>query len=168
MKTKAITSADISRARREQAASPYQAQARAFLERFGVTFAIEAVPFPAAPAWNEPGKPYGVHYSVRLAGNVWEPVEGITAKDRAPLVFDFWGSINDRNLQLKPGPYDVLAGLSGDIFCPESFREFCDEYGYDTDSRSALATWERCSELAAKLRAFFPTRDEQEALAEIQ
>lgn len=168
MKTKAITSADIAKARRDQAKSPYQAEARAFLERFGITFAIEPVPFPTAPPWHEAGKPFGMQYSVRLAGRVWEPCEGITAKDRKPVVFDFWGSVNDKQLQLTPGPYGVLACISGDIDTPETFHEFCDEMGLDTDSRKALETWERCADLASRLRAFFTTKDEREALAEIQ
>lgn len=168
MKTRAISSTDILKARQAQARSPYQKQAREFLEKFGITFSIEPVPHPVPPGWHEPGKPYGVQYSVKLAGRAWVSGEGITPKDRAPIVFDFWGSVNDKQLQLTPGPYDVLACLSGDINTPETFAEFCDEYGYDTDSRKTLAMWEGCHELAVKLRRFFATNEEREALSEIQ
>lgn len=66
--------------------------------------------------------------------------------------------------RVAPTPYDVLACMEAQLM---SFSEFCDEFGYDVDSRKALATWERCMDQAASLRAMF-TESELAELAEIQ
>jgi type II secretory pathway component GspD/PulD (secretin) len=63
-------------------------------------------------------------------------------------------------------PYDVLAGISGDAYTPETFADFCAEYGYESDSIKALQTFRRCSAFAKRLRAFF-TEAELEQLQEI-
>lgn len=162
----------------------YQKQATDFCERFGIKF--RATEYPAdmqtAPAWVEDGNsgshtyPHGLRYRVTLSRD-----------GKADLGFDFWASIADREAiervrkantyidaeakrkaaQAKPTAYDVLACISSDIYCPDNFADFCDEYGYDEDSRKAYATWERCSKFAKELREFFATDEEREALAEI-
>lgn len=35
------------------------------------------------------------------------------------------------------------------------FDEFCDDFGYDNDSRSAYKTWEECRDQMFALRRFF-------------
>lgn len=65
-----------------------------------------------------------------------------------------------------PSPYDILACLSGDVHCPETFKDFCGEFGYEQDSIKALQTFKRASSFSKRLRAFF-TADEIEALQEI-
>ncbi len=66
-----------------------------------------------------------------------------------------------------PGAYDVLACISSDANCPETFADFCAEYGYESDSIAALQTFRRCAAFGKRLRAFF-TADELAALSEIQ
>lgn len=66
-----------------------------------------------------------------------------------------------------PTPYDVLACISSDVHCPETFADFCAEYGSDEDRRKAEQTFRRASAFARKLRTFF-TDAEQEELSEIQ
>ncbi len=83
------------------------------------------------------------------------------------MSFDFWGSINDAQAGRDPSAYDVLACISSDIYCDDSFSEFCGSMGYDEDSRKALATFKRCRAFADKLNAFF-TDTEKKELAEIQ
>jgi len=63
--------------------------------------------------------------------------------------------------------YDVLACISGDVNCPETFEDFCSEYGYETNSIKALQTFRRASSFGKRLRAFF-TESEIEKLQEIQ
>jgi hypothetical protein len=121
------------------AVSTYEQSALDFLQTFNVTLAIKRTT-DKAPAWDE---------------------------DNHPVRFDFWGSINDRSLGKDPSAYDVLACISGDINTPDTFQEFCDEMGYDTDSRSALATFKRCNKFGQALRAFFTNPDERDALSEI-
>jgi len=164
----------------------YQKQAADFCERFGVT--IKATRYPDAmqdgPEWATDDKPigkfgfkHGLRYRIVLS-----------RKGKADVSFDYWGSIADREALAKrnawggltaaeaqaeakakrePSPYSVLACISGDIHCPETFEDFCAEYGYDEDSRKAEATFRRVFEFAKELRAFFATDEEREALAEI-
>lgn len=142
----------------------YDKQAADFLARFGVTFEIRrADPHGPgfAPAWAEPGDMRGNQYKVTLARTRDGLPSGI------PVEFDFWGSINDRKQGVDPGAYSVLACISGEINCPEKFEDFCAEYGYDEDSRKAFAMFEGCRDFGIKLREFFPTEEEREALQEI-
>lgn len=111
---------------------------------------------------------HGHHYKVTLNG-IDPRDESLTlnpAKRR--LTFDFWSSIADANKGIKTvKPYDVLANISSDAYTPETFKDFCSEYGYDSDSIKASQTFRRCSAFAKKLRAFF-TESELEQLQEIQ
>lgn len=68
---------------------------------------------------------------------------------------------------LHPSAYDVLACISSDVNCPNTFEDFCSEYGYESDSIKALQTFRRCSRFAARLRSFF-TPSEIEELQEIR
>ena len=40
--------------------------------------------------------------------------------------------------------YNILCCIGCDLRTPDTFDEFCSEYGYDTDSRQALDTFEQC------------------------
>ena len=135
--------------------SEYDQQAADFLKNYGVTLTIKRAK-DKRPGWAEPGDPHGNRYRVTL-----------THPDRQPLRFNFWGSINDRAKGEDLTAYSVLACISGDVNCPETFAEFCAEYGYDEDSRKALATFKRCDRFGRQIRAFFSDEPEREALAEI-
>ena len=91
----------------------------------------------------------------------------ISRKGGGRISFDFWNSFNDMRSGKEPTTYDVLAHISGDIYCPDKFTEFCSEYGYEEDSRKAHSTFVRCEKFSQRLRAFF-SEEEQEALGEIQ
>ena len=57
----------------------------------------------------------------------------------------------------EPDAEDVLESLLSDasgIENARSFEDWADEYGYDTDSRKALATYELTRDQTAKLRRF--------------
>lgn len=65
-----------------------------------------------------------------------------------------------------PHAADLLHSLISDSSAAEqSFASWCSEYGYDTDSRKALATYEECQRNADKLRKLFKA-DELAALSE--
>ena len=83
-------------------------------------------------------------------------VKNTETKTRRAFVFT--GSIADWKLgkdymdtnDLK----DALACLMSDAFSGEmSFKEFCSEFGYDTDSRKAYRIYEACKKQAAKVAA---------------
>lgn len=66
--------------------------------------------------------------------------------------FEFWGSIADPELSTEYGVLNAFRmfiedSLSGE----ESFRDFCQSFGYDEDSRRAEKTWKACKRAAKKL-----------------
>ena len=54
----------------------------------------------------------------------------------------------------EPEAFDVLSCLLVDSNCPDSFEDFCDTYGYDTDSRRAYISYGLISKQSKKLRSF--------------
>lgn len=137
-------------------ASTYDQQAIEFLNTHGLTCDIKLAPKQTPPNWCNPGEQHGTRYRVALSH-----------PDRATLRFDFWGSIADAAKGEDPTAYDVLACISSDVHCPETFEDFCGEYGYDEDSRKAEQTFHRCYKFGQQLRAFFPEGAERDALSEI-
>lgn len=142
----------------------YDTQAQTFLTTNGLKMRI-TLSDTKAPAWEDDGK-HRHHYRVTLSRAVLTKPH---LETRAPsrLTFDFWGSIADADKGATPTPYDVLACISSDVYTPETFEDFCAEYGYESDSLKALQTFRRCSAFAKRLRAFF-TPAELETLSEIQ
>lgn len=66
-----------------------------------------------------------------------------------------------------PTAADVLRSLILDASAiDESFSDWCDNFGYDSDSIKALNTYNACCEIGKKLRKFF-TRAEMETLREM-
>lgn len=56
---------------------------------------------------------------------------------------------------ILPDPCDVIASLAldSDVIDAGGFESWAEEFGYDTDSRKAEATYRACLELALKLRS---------------
>lgn len=78
-----------------------------------------------------------------------------------------WQIKKDWETQVKnaiPNEYDILACLTQ--YVPDTFEEFCEEFGYSNDSISALKTYLACQEEAAKLKKIF-TKEQLEELEEI-
>jgi hypothetical protein len=138
----------------------YEAQGREFLTRLGLTFKA-AFKGDRCPPWEDGQCIHGDRYRVTIKRTA-------ALADRPDSVsFDFWNSKRDMQDGKEPTPYDVLACISQDVLCPETFEDFCRDYGFDTDSRKAEATFRRVRGLARKLQAFF-TPEEIEALQEIR
>lgn len=57
---------------------------------------------------------------------------------------------------VKPKIAGLMYSLIVDDVSGLSFMDWCSEYGYDYDSRKALAVYHTCEEQTAKMRAFFP------------
>lgn len=133
----------------------YKKQATEFLRKHNLVLNIrEAMP-QKEPLWvkhsDKKGGLYGKNYFCSL-----------TNKDGKHYSFDFWGSIHDLNTGRKPNAYDVLACLDT---CSdgESFEDFCNGYGYDTDSKMAEATYNAVMKQIAGLKAIMTP----EALSEL-
>jgi hypothetical protein len=65
----------------------------------------------------------------------------------------------------------VLDSIASDCASVENARDFadwCDEVGYDTDSRKAEATYYECREQARKLRAMLGDKAAKELLWEVE
>jgi len=68
---------------------------------------------------------------------------------------------------VKPHPAGVLHSLILDSSASsESFNSWCDNFGYDTDSRKALATYELCQVNSDKLARIF-TSAQRQALSDV-
>jgi hypothetical protein len=140
----------------------YEEQAETFLAKHGIKFKA-TLSDSKEPQWSKDGE-HGHHYQISLSrGN-----RVVCHADYKRITFDFWGSIADKEKgQTEIGAYDVLACISSDASCPETFEEFCSEFGYDTDSIKAQKLHKSCLAFALKLRGFF-TEQEIAELQEIQ
>ncbi len=56
--------------------------------------------------------------------------------------------------KLDPTAEDVLGCLASDSAGPDSFEDFCREYGYDEDSRTAERTFNACQKQKSELESF--------------
>ncbi len=130
----------------------YAKQAQDFLQSTGVNLRIRLSNTKTAP-WDKRDEDRN-HYLVTLS------------RKGQRMTFDFFGSINDAASGREPNSYDVLSCISSDYYTPDSFAEFCGEYGYDQDSITALKMFKRCDRFAKRLQAFF-TEQEAQQLSEI-
>jgi len=120
-----------------------------FLNRHGIEISYQSG--SKEPDWGDDAV-HGNHYRVTLTRKV--------PKDT--LSFDYWDSYSNRHKH-RPEDSDILGCLSSDMYCPETFEEFCSDYGYDEDSRRAYSTWERVVQFARDIKEFF-TEEEFEEL----
>jgi len=135
----------------------YQDQALNFLRRFRLTFKSERVSADCPPFCD------GKH----IHGDKYKITIGRKGR-KEKLTFPFWNSLNDKQNERKRIPeYDALACISSDSYCPETFEEFCNEYGYDSDSRKAFELFELCKQFMSQLNSFF-TDEELDALQDIR
>jgi hypothetical protein len=149
--------------------SEYEKQAQAFLDKFGITFKA-TWKGDKCPPWvtidpkangscRECGHIHGDRFRVEIGRD--------RLLQRTPLSFDFWNSFHAKSEgTTELDAYHVLSSISNDVHCPDTFEDFCAEYGYDEDSRKAFATFKRCARFAERLQAFF-SEEEQDALGEI-
>ena len=78
--------------------------------------------------------------------------------------FSFWNSIADESAGKEPTAYDVLAVITK--YEPGTFADFCHEYGYDQDRRSAEKIYKAVRREFEKVSNFF-TEQELHELREI-
>lgn len=69
--------------------------------------------------------------------------------------FKFGDSIDATNRGERLSLYSILCSVGLDYYCPETFKEFCGEYGYSEDSMTAHKTFKRCKKQSQKLQAIF-------------
>ena len=67
--------------------------------------------------------------------------------------FNFGQSLNYSDRKIKPSAYDVLACLTS--LEVGEFKDFCDNFGYDTDSRKAEKTYKAVLEEWNNIKILF-------------
>lgn len=143
--------------------SEYDEQAKKFLADHGLRFQATRIDDGTCPPFCDGTHVHGTyvhgeHYEVRLDRK----------GDGGRLVFDYWNPAQDVQDGIRTiEPYNPLACLNNEVLCLDGFEDFCEEFGFDMDSRKAEAGWKLWSALARKLRGFF-TGEELIQLAEIQ
>ena len=76
-----------------------------------------------------------------------------------------WGEPILKDKIIHPTSYDILTCLTK--YDPGTFEDFCSEFGYDEDSRSAFSTYGKIVEEWTAIKALF-SEQELEKLREIQ
>lgn len=122
--------------------SDIEEMANTFAEKTGTKLAV--LDYEYKPMWSEKQSRYV--FKCRLT------------RGRKSYTFEFGQSI--ANGSQKPTMYDVLACMSKPCGI-DTFEDFCDEFGYDYDSRRAERTWKGYQkEVAAMERLFGDVMDE--------
>lgn len=132
----------------------YEKEAIEALAKCGGTMTIKLSNTKDAP-WKNDGQLNGLqsHYKVTLKSNL------------GSYTFDFYSIVNFNNGE-NPTVYDVLSCL--DFYIPEKFEDFCDDFGYDSDSIKVIKTWKACLKQSQKLHKLFPHDSQKELLSSIR
>lgn len=129
--------------------SEYTDQAHKFMGKTGTTMKVKFLGFmPYFPDEKEKRDVYQI--ILRRVGR--------------SFTFKFGQSINASKKGEEPNPYDVLACLTK--YDPDTFENFCSEFGYDTDSRTAEKTFRAVQKEWGSVQRLFS--DVLEELREIQ
>ncbi len=129
----------------------YDVQAKEWLENNNITLEIEFVKYDIFDNFND-GE-YRDIYRFTLK----------VEEDTRTYINLFGQSI--ANAGVEPRAYDILSCLTK--YDPESFEDFCSNFGYDEDSRRAHKVYEAVSQEWEGLNSILTT-DQLESLAEIQ
>ena len=131
----------------------YQQQAADFLAKHGISFSFKLAN-TKRPSWDENRQCN--HFVVTFK------------KGGRRVSFDFFDSISNFEKGITVlDAYSALSCCSSELYCPDTFEEFCNEFGYDNDSRQAEKTFKALSKFSAKLQKFFDTEETREDLLEI-
>jgi hypothetical protein len=135
----------------------YETNAIAFLRKWGIRFKVEFVDESCPPFCDDKDGRHihGHKHKVTMTRN------------GRRIQFHFWNSFNDAQMRKEPSVYDVLACASSDLHCPQTFEDFCAEYGYDEDSRQAEKTFKLCLAQSERLNRIFDGEEIQAELGTI-
>lgn len=132
----------------------YQQQAADFLAKHGISFSFKLAN-TKRPSWDS-GRQCN-HFVVTLK------------KCKRRVSFDFFDSAHNFQKGIKElDAYLVLACCSSEFHCPDTFGEFCGDFGYETDSWNAHNTFKALRKMSKKLQKFFDTEEMRDDLSEIQ
>jgi len=132
--------------------SEYDEQAEDFLSKTGSTIEIKNAEFEF-PLWDIENK--HASYEVTLI------------KGEESMTFKFYDSLRNTEEGVKPSTYDILASINYEQEAEESFEDFCDAFGYDSDSIKASKIFDAVKKMNADLKRVFSEED-LELLGEVQ
>ena len=75
------------------------------------------------------------------------------------ISFKFGDSIFNTEERKSPTMYDILCCMGADYSCPDSFEDFCDEYGCDRDSLMDKKTFDKSKRQSQKLKTIFTDKE---------
>lgn len=133
--------------------SEYTEKAEKFLKEHDISFSA-VMKGDKCPLWCKGDHIHGERYFITLKRK--------GTKQRYSL--SFWNSLNDMQTGKKPIAYDVLAAIQK--YDPQSLEEFCQEYGYYTDSIEANKVYKAVVKEWQSVAKFF-SLSELEELREI-
>lgn len=142
--------------------SEYDIQAENFLKNNGIRFTAT---YKKHDKYFPDDKEMRDIYTISLSRNQqsWALARSLGAT-RYKFTFQFGQSLHGSRLNIPPSAYDVLASLTKSD--PESFENFCSNYGYNEDSRKGHKTYLAVRRGWMKINQFF-TAKELEELQEI-
>ena len=151
----------------------YQQQAEGILKEIDVEFKAEFVD-KSCPMWCDDEKHmHGWRYKITFSRGgrsihlfFWNSYSDVTYAPKTVYEkqqFDIYG-ITKGWRPKTPTAYDVLACITKSS--PGLFFDFCDEFGYDSDSRKAEQTYDAVLDEYFNLKKLF-TDDELERLQEV-
>lgn len=130
----------------------YSKQAIDFLEKYSILFKVESLGV-------------GKHFLDDKEPRARYLLTLFRTTKSSSVEFEFGQSIDATYKKQTPKAYDLLASLTK--YDPDTFENFCGDFGYDTDSRKGLETYLAVQAEWQKVRKFF-TVEELEELREIQ
>ena len=165
-----------------------QAQAKQFLAYCNATMEITFIGKEVPSHWLGETKPHNKYqftittpkgkYTSYFWDSLWNTTESeMTADDLACKKYkahydvlrmhertNVLRELKSRKASAIPSEYDILAAV--EKYGYDSFSDFCDTFGYSTDSISARETYLACGEEYAGLRRIF-TEEQMKMLREI-
>lgn len=147
-------------------------QVTAFLQAAGISYAVRLVGATKrddweCDEWRVSFKGSRIDFSTEYFTGIGhrETVRGFKAISMpgSQMVKGHWQA----SKPVAPSAAGVLHSLMMDgRAIDDSFIVWCEDFGYDTDSRKALATYEACCETGRKMQKLF-TREQCDALADM-
>lgn len=122
----------------------------AFLKDNDISVKIEGPFGNICPRWCDGKHMHGKHY-----------IFTFTRGGKQATVFSFWNSYKDMQEGKNPAAKDLICAVQKDD--PGTFEDFCSDFGYDTDSIKAEATYDAVTEEYKRVTGFF-TPEELEGL----
>ena len=143
---------DLAYRRRLSKESATKYAAAVIAKKYDIAKRATYVKTGTVPGWDD--KLYHDHFIVILTREWFN--ESTQRMVSASMELRFHGSAHDakENPQKLPHIYDVLACVQK--VDPGTFEDFCADFGYDTDSRKALATYEAVKKEYEGFKALFP------------